>query len=72
VESDATRRGRMRKLYHERFREQAVAVYEVLAQRGWLGPDKRHYFEEPEGDIDIQQVARLLEDVGNKLRGDMA
>lgn len=61
---------RMRELYHERYRERAVAVYEVLAQRAWLGPDKRHYFEEPKGDIYIQQVARLLEDVGNKLPDD--
>jgi hypothetical protein len=61
---------RMRRLYHEKFREQAVAVYEVLAQRAWLGPDKRHYFEEPKGDIYIQQVARLLEDIGNKLPDD--
>lgn len=58
---------RMRRLYHERFRERAVTVYEILAKGGWISPEKRHYFEEPTGDIQIQEVARLLEDRGKKL-----
>lgn len=56
-----------KKLYHEKYQERVMAVYEVLAQHAWLGPDQRHYFEEPANDTQIQIVAELLEDVGNKL-----
>jgi hypothetical protein len=61
-------RERTLELYQERYQERAMTIYETLAKRAWLGPNQRHYFEAPDHNVEIQQAARILEDVGNKLR----
>lgn len=55
------------KMYNNGYRERVMAVYDVLAQRGWLGPNQHPYVDAPENDVQIQAAAKLLEDVGQKL-----
>jgi hypothetical protein len=54
-------------MYNERYTRRVLAVYDVLEQRGWFGPNDRRYFEHPMSDYEIGTVAERLKRVGLRL-----
>jgi hypothetical protein len=50
--------------YNVHFMGQALALYDELVARGWVGSVERHRFEYPTNQLGVEFVARTLQTIG--------